>query len=89
MFKIDVDNINGKTETLWVEGEESILSELENHNIVVDYNCRQGHCGCCVLQLISGEVEHKDTLVDFSLSDELVSCRARPITDIKISERSY
>ncbi|EEZ79941.1 MAG: 2Fe-2S iron-sulfur cluster binding domain-containing protein [Candidatus Thioglobus sp.] len=88
MFIIDVEGINGKTETLYVEGEHSILTELENHNIVVDYNCRQGHCGCCILQLISGEVHHKDNLIDLS-NDELLACRATPMSDIKISERGY
>ncbi|MBT6327079.1 MAG: 2Fe-2S iron-sulfur cluster binding domain-containing protein, partial [Candidatus Thioglobus sp.] len=56
MFKIDVDNINGKTESLYVYGEHSILTELEEHNVVINYSCRQGHCGSCVLQLLSGDV---------------------------------
>ncbi len=62
MFKIDVDNINGKTESLYVYGEHSILTELEEHNVVINYSCRQGHCGSCVLQLLSGDVIHQDCL---------------------------
>jgi ferredoxin len=42
MFKIDVDNINGKTESLYVYGEASILSELEANNVLVNHSCRQG-----------------------------------------------
>ncbi|HBN58215.1 MAG TPA: ferredoxin, partial [Gammaproteobacteria bacterium] len=38
MFKIDVDNINGKTESLYVYGEQSILTELEEHNVVINYS---------------------------------------------------
>lgn len=39
MFKIDVDNINGKTESLYVYGDESILTELEANNVLVNFNC--------------------------------------------------
>jgi len=49
MFRIDVDNINGKTESLYVFGDESILTELESHNVLINYSCRQGHCGSCIL----------------------------------------
>ena len=51
MFKIDVDNINGKTESLYVYGDESILTELETNNVLINFNCRQGHCGSCILRL--------------------------------------
>ncbi|TEU25392.1 MAG: 2Fe-2S iron-sulfur cluster binding domain-containing protein [Gammaproteobacteria bacterium] len=88
MFKIDVDNINGKTESLYVYGEHSILTELEEHNVVINYSCRQGHCGSCVLQLISGDVMHKDCLVPLS-QGEILACRATPITDIKIGLRDF
>tara|TARA_B100001079_G_C16087216_1_gene372399 strand:- start:181 stop:444 length:264 start_codon:yes stop_codon:yes gene_type:complete len=86
MFKIDVDNINGKTESLYVYGESSILTELEEHNVLINYSCRQGHCGSCILQLLSGDVSHQDSLVPLS-EDEILACRAVPITDIKIALR--
>ncbi len=88
MFKIDVENINGKTESLYVFGENSILSELEDNNIMLSYSCRQGHCGSCILQLLSGDVMHKDYLVPLS-QGEILACRAKPISDIKISTRDF
>ncbi len=88
MFKIDVDNINGKTETLYVEGEHSILTELENEHIVINHSCRQGHCGSCILLLLSGDVIHQDCLVPLS-QGEILACRATPITDIKIGMRGF
>jgi ferredoxin len=42
MFKIDVDNINGKTESLYVFGKQSILTELEDNQIILNHSCRQG-----------------------------------------------
>ena len=84
MFRIDVNNINGKTESLYVFGEESILTELEAHNVLVNYSCRQGHCGSCILKLVDGEVLHQECLVPLS-EGEILACKSKPTTDIKIT----
>ena len=83
MFKIDVDNINGKSESLYVYGEQSILTELEEHHILLNYACRQGHCGSCVLRLLSGQVRHQTCLVPLA-QGEILACCAKPISDIAI-----
>ncbi len=87
MFKIDIDSINGKSESLYVYGEQSILTELEDHNILINHSCRQGHCGSCILQLLKGDVTHQDCLVPLS-QGEILACQAKPITDIKIKSRN-
>ena len=84
MFRIDIENINGKNETLYVFGDEYILSELEDYNILINYNCRQGHCGSCIMQLLEGDVIHKECLVPLS-EGEILACQAKPISDIKIT----
>lgn len=84
MFRIDVDNINGKTESLYVFGDESILTELEAHNVLINYSCRQGHCGSCILKLIEGDVLHQECLVPLS-EGEILACQSKPTTDIKIT----
>jgi len=84
MFRIDVDNINGKTESLYVFGDESILTELEAHNVLINYSCRQGHCGSCILKLVEGDVLHQECLVPLS-EGEILACQSKPTTDIKIS----
>ncbi|BBB22721.1 ferredoxin [Abyssogena phaseoliformis symbiont OG214] len=86
MFRIEVDNINGKTELLYVYGDRSILAELEQHNVLINHSCRQGHCGSCILQILSGDVIHQDSLVPLS-QGEILACRATPVTDIKIGLR--
>ena len=86
MFRIDVDNINGKTESLYVFGDESILTELEAHNVLINYSCRQGHCGSCILKLVDGEVLHQECLVPLS-EGEILACQSKPTTDIKISPK--
>ncbi|HIF48126.1 2Fe-2S iron-sulfur cluster-binding protein [Candidatus Thioglobus sp.] len=87
MFRIDINNINGKTESLYVYGEQSILTELEDHSILINHSCRQGHCGSCVLQLLKGDVMHQDCLVPLSRG-EILACQAKPITDIEIGSRN-
>ena len=84
MFRIDVDNINGKTESLYVFGDESILTELEAHNVLINYSCRQGHCGSCILKLVEGDVLHQQCLVPLS-EGEILACQSKPTTDIKIT----
>ena len=86
MFRIDVDNINGKTESLYVFGDESILTELEAHNVLINYSCRQGHCGSCILKLVDGEVLHQECLVPLS-KGEILACQSKPTTDIKITPK--
>ena len=84
MFRIDVDNINGKTESLYVFGGESILTELEEHNVLINYSCRQGHCGSCILKLVEGDVLHQECLVPLS-EGEILACQSKPTTDIRIT----
>ena len=86
MFRIDVDNINGKTESLYVYGDESILTELEANNVLVNYSCRQGHCGSCILKLVSGDVIHQECLVPLS-KVEILAFQSKPVTDIKITAK--
>ena len=86
MFRIDVDNINGKTESLYVFGDESILTQLEAHNVLINYSCRQGHCGSCILKLVDGEVLHQECLVPLS-EGEILACQSKPTTDIKITPK--
>ena len=86
MFRINVDNINGKTESLYVFGDESILTELEAHNVLINYSCRQGHCGSCILKLVDGEVIHQECLVPLS-EGEILACQSKPTSDIKITTK--
>ena len=86
MFRIDVDNINGKTESLYVFGDESILTELEAHNVIIKYCFRQGHWGSGILKLVDGEVLHQECLVPLS-EGEILACQSKPTTDIKIATK--
>jgi ferredoxin len=82
------ENVDNKSESLYVFGDKSILTELEQHNIQLNHSCRQGHCGSCNLRLITGEVKHKGHLLSLS-PGEILACLATPVSDIKITTWSY
>jgi ferredoxin-NADP reductase len=48
---------------LTVGGQETLLSALGRGGISAPYSCRQGFCGTCRTRVLSGEVDHRDTLL--------------------------
>lgn len=85
MFRIEIELKEQEKQTIFVYGDLSILTELENARIFLDHSCRQGHCGTCMMTLVSGEVHQKDNLIHLS-SDEILTCCAFPKSDIIIKE---
>jgi ferredoxin/3-ketosteroid 9alpha-monooxygenase subunit B len=86
MFKVDItdnSNINSTHESIYIYGKNSLLNELESHSILINHNCRAGHCGACVATIVSGSVQHGDSLYPLD-NGEILLCQARPVTDIAI-----
>jgi len=54
--------------------------------VLINYSCRQGHCGSCILKLVDGEVLHQECLVPLS-EGEVLACQSKPTTDIKITTK--
>lgn len=52
--------------TLEVPPDRSVLEVVEDAGLEVDWACRSGTCGACVTRVISGQIEHRDSV----LSDE-------------------
>lgn len=46
--------------TLRVEAQQSILECLEAHGCDPLSDCRRGECGVCVVDVVEGEVDHRD-----------------------------
>ncbi len=87
MANISVDNpptitVDGRT--IICEQGKSVLENLENANIDVSFHCREGFCGVCRTQLLSGKVEYTLDPLAFIDDDEILSCCTRPLTDIEI-----
>jgi ferredoxin len=53
-------------ETVAVPADRSILDALFDAGIDVPSSCQQGICGTCETKVVSGEVDHRDSI----LSDE-------------------
>ncbi len=48
---------------LLVSAEETLLSALRRSGVSAPYSCRQGFCGTCRTRVLSGGVDHRDTLL--------------------------
>jgi ferredoxin-NADP reductase len=49
--------------TLTVSPDQSILAALTQAGIEIPRSCEQGVCGTCEVRLISGEVDHRDSIL--------------------------
>jgi ferredoxin-NADP reductase len=46
-----------------VGADETLLSALRRANVAAPYSCQQGFCGTCRTRVVSGAVDHRDTLL--------------------------
>lgn len=61
-----------------------LLETLEQHNIEIPSHCREGFCGVCRTQLLSGQVEYTIDPLAYVDDNEILPCCCRPITSISI-----
>jgi ferredoxin len=52
--------------TLTVPPDKSIMAVLSEAGIEVPRSCEQGICGTCETRVISGEVDHRDSILSAS-----------------------
>lgn len=50
-------------EVIDVGADETLLSALRRCGIAAPYSCQQGFCGTCRIQVLGGDVDHRDTLL--------------------------
>jgi ferredoxin len=63
----------------------SLLESLEAQNIDVPYQCREGYCGGCRTQLLSGEVAYLQEPMAWINDDEVLPCCCVPKTDLVLT----
>jgi ferredoxin-NADP reductase len=54
---------------LTVSADQSILHTLLDADVDVLYSCEEGTCGSCETQVLAGEPDHRDTLLDQNSRD--------------------
>ncbi|WP_114195373.1 class I ribonucleotide reductase maintenance protein YfaE [Edaphovirga cremea] len=66
------------------ESPRSVLDVLESHNVVVEYQCREGYCGSCRMRLLKGSVVYHQKPLAFIQDGEILPCCCSPDGDIEI-----
>lgn len=66
--------------------EESLLRALHRIDVPLEYSCESGVCGTCVLEVVAGEVEHRDLCLDERqrAAGLVATCVSRGRGDIRI-----
>jgi CDP-4-dehydro-6-deoxyglucose reductase len=70
-----------------VEPGETILSAADRHGLALPYGCRNGVCGSCASQIVSGGVvypDEKQDLADARPETECLTCMAEPASDVTL-----
>lgn len=62
-----------------------LLTLLEAHNIRVEFQCREGFCGSCRLNLLKGEVHYLLTPIACISDGEILPCCCLPVSEIEIA----
>ena len=64
--------------------ELNLLEALESQKVAVEYQCREGFCGSCQVQLIEGEVEYTSEPVAFVPEGRILPCCCHAKSDLTI-----
>jgi len=62
-----------------VAADETLLGALRQAGVAAPYSCQQGFCGTCRTRVLSGEVQHRDTLLTAAERDSgtMLTCVSR------------
>jgi len=74
----------GHQEILVTENEP-LLVQLERAGVIVEYQCREGFCSSCSLQLLRGHVDYAVEPLAWVQSGYLLACCAFVKSDIEIA----
>lgn len=69
--------------TLQVLNNKSLLDALRSANIDLECDCREGLCGSCEVQVIKGDIDHRDmvlTRAERAACSKMMSCCSRART---------
>ncbi|MCD8520960.1 MAG: class I ribonucleotide reductase maintenance protein YfaE [Saccharospirillaceae bacterium] len=62
----------------------SLLESLEAQDVAVHYQCREGYCGSCRVQLLEGNVHYAEEPMAWLNEGDILPCCCIPKSDIKI-----
>lgn len=56
--------LNRRGETVHAEGRQSVAEALDHAGISLSTSCSRGVCGTCEVGVLSGQVDHRDTILE-------------------------
>ena len=68
-----------------VRSDFNLLEALESQNIDIEYQCREGFCGSCQIQLVDGEVEYFFEPIAFIPKGRILPCCCRAKSNLTIA----
>lgn len=77
-FKVTLSQSNRQFD---VPADKSILDVLRENNVPCDSSCREGTCGSCMVAIVEGEVEHRDSYLSTAEKEQgevMMICVSRP-----------
>lgn len=67
--------LNKSNKVIQITEEETLLDTLLRHGIDAPYSCKIGGCGSCLVEVLEGEVDHRDVfLTDKEKEEKSVIC---------------
>lgn len=55
--------LRGSAKVLQVGADQTILEVLQANEIPVDFGCSEGLCGSCMVDVLDGEIDHRDGIL--------------------------
>lgn len=83
-IKIQISNIKN-IKIIYKTKFYSLLEILEKNKIKTKYQCRDGFCGMCKINLNYGKIFYIKKPIAFLEKKEILPCICIPVTNIKIN----
>ena len=83
-IQVENDQSPAATQAVQFQHAQTLLDSLEAQDVEVHYQCREGYCGSCRVQLLEGEVHYNEEPMAWVNEDEILPCCCIPKSDLKI-----
>lgn len=63
---------------------KTLLENLEEHDLKIEFHCRDGFCGACRAHLIKGEIKYTNEPIASLRQGEILTCCSKTNNDITL-----
>lgn len=79
-----VFNIQIGDQQVQFQHADNLLTSLEAQDVDIHYQCREGYCGSCRVELVEGEVHYQEEPMAWVNDNEILLCCCIPKSHLKI-----